>query len=319
MLVTKQQAVQKLKHDDVVAIPTETVYGLAASIQSQAALEKVFRCKKRPLFDPLIVHVASTAEAQELSSEWPRPIQVLTNFFWPGPLTVVVAKSEKVDSLITSGHETVALRCPAHPLAREVILAVGVPLAAPSANLFGRTSPTTAQHVEDEFGGQIAVLDGGPCEVGIESTVVRYNRLTDSIEVLRPGIIHADKIRDLLEKEGLQISVKNVKSEIAPGHLENHYQPSIPLVIMDQYDKLKLSKWLKENVNVTLSDCVELKLPNEAILAARILYAELRRLSQSSARAIFYEMSIDWLTSDWAGLRDRLSKASTVTLVHDGL
>ncbi len=174
------QAVAKLKNDDVVAMPTETVYGLAGRIGSERALKKIFSTKKRPFFDPLIVHVSSIEQAKMCYQMWNPIAEKLAARFWPGPLTMVMPKSDRVSSLITSGLETVAVRWPAHPIAQKLIQMVGEPLAAPSANLFGKTSPTKAEHVREQFGDEVFILDGGSSEFGIESTVLLIQTLNPS-------------------------------------------------------------------------------------------------------------------------------------------
>ena len=154
MFVTSDQAVSIMKNDGIVAIPTETVYGLGAAISSETALKKIFEVKKRPFFDPLIVHVENIEQAKTLTSEWPEIADSVCQQFWPGPLTIVLKKNQNVSSLITAGLERVGLRCPQHPVALEILRKLKIPIAAPSANLFGRTSPTTALHVETEFSNQ---------------------------------------------------------------------------------------------------------------------------------------------------------------------
>jgi L-threonylcarbamoyladenylate synthase len=200
-----------LRNGDVVAIPTETVYGLAASIASHDGLKKIFALKERPFFDPLIVHVASFEQAKSVVSEFPPLADFLTRWFWPGPLTVVLPKASNIDPVITSGLETVAVRYPAHPLAQDLIRLVGSPLAAPSANKFGRTSPSTASHVRSEFkGSPLLVLDGGPCEVGLESTVLTIAKTpegADQIRILRPGGITAEAIEEALVRWSAPVEV----------------------------------------------------------------------------------------------------------------
>jgi L-threonylcarbamoyladenylate synthase len=163
------KARDRLVAGDVVAIPTETVYGLAASIDSEKGLRRIFSLKERPFFDPLIVHVASLKEASSLVRDWPPIADFIGRYFWPGPLTLVLPKAERVNSLITSGLDTVAVRYPSHPLTLDLIRLVGTPLAAPSANKFGKTSPSRALHVKSEFPGtDLLILDGGECEIGVE-------------------------------------------------------------------------------------------------------------------------------------------------------
>ena len=193
MISISNQDLEKAKNlllaGEVVAIPTETVYGLAADISNEDAIRKVFSLKERPFFDPLIVHVASLKQAKALTTEWGPLTDFLARYFWPGPLTLILPKAESVNSLITSGLETLAIRFPNHPAAIQLITQVG-PLAAPSANKFGQTSPTEAHHVRKEFRSvDVFVVDGGPCEIGIESTVLEVGSNQDSVSILRPGRI----------------------------------------------------------------------------------------------------------------------------------
>ena len=182
-----EQAIQMLKSNDVVAIPTETVYGLAGAINNESALNKIFSIKGRPFFDPLIVHVSSIEMAQSLVKDWPKAASVLYEKFWPGPLTLVLPKNDKVSDLVTAGLKTVALRMPDHVTTLKMIDELQCPVAAPSANRFGKTSPTDWQHVQEEFAGEVAVVDGGASEVGVESTIVRLQ--DNNVELLRPGTI----------------------------------------------------------------------------------------------------------------------------------
>ena len=228
MLITPEQAVAALRSGETVAIPTETVYGLAAVITSETALKKIFEVKRRPFFDPLIVHVESAQQAKTLTIEWPEIADALTKHFWPGPLTLVLKKNSLISDLITSGLDRVGLRCPRHPVALEILKKLKIPLAAPSANLFGRTSPTNAQHVESEFSGRVAVVDGGASEVGIESTVLLIDG--SEIAILRSGHVLASDIEKYLHKASVQfIWKKQISRSESPGHMKHHYMPAKPL------------------------------------------------------------------------------------------
>ena len=235
-LISASDAILLLKRGEIVALPTETVYGLGGCIHSPAALHKIFTVKKRPFFDPLIVHVPSTMEAQALALEWPEIFSVLAEHFWPGPLTFIVKKRPSVSALITSGLETVAVRCPRHPLTLEILRQVGVPVAAPSANRFGHTSPTCAQDVLCEFSDSVAVVDGGPSEVGVESTVlsVTHEPLSGvwQIHILRPGGVSRQSLRQVLEAKKIAFTLNRAHSASSPGHLSAHYQPASPLVLL---------------------------------------------------------------------------------------
>ena len=237
-------AVTRLKSNDVIAFPTETVYGLGARIGSEAAIQKIFSTKERPFFDPLIVHVSSIQQAQSCFLMWNDIADTLAKHFWPGPLTLVMKKNNAILDLITSGLENVGVRIPAHPLARLLIEQVGEPIAAPSANKFGKTSPTKAEHVISEFGENVGVLDGAGyenCQVGIESTVllVREDR---QISILRRGGVLKSEIDQVLNKNKIQFSwFEATDKKEAPGHMKHHYMPSIPFVVC-RNPQMKLSE-----------------------------------------------------------------------------
>ncbi len=190
-----QTAAELLRKGEVVAIPTETVYGLAANAYNEAAVLKIFQAKQRPAFDPLIVHVHSLEQVKEVVSfseltrkDMRKEAEALMVKFWPGPLTLVLPKSDRVPDLVTSGLDTVAVRMPAHPMALELLRSLDFPLAAPSANPFGYVSPTTAQHVADQLGDKIPyILDGGPCTVGVESSIIGWESEADQWVLYRPG------------------------------------------------------------------------------------------------------------------------------------
>ena len=185
------KAAQLLRSGELVVFPTETVYGLGANALDPAAVRKIYALKGRPATSPLIVHVSSIEQARELASEWPEDAERLAREFWPGPLTIVIAKKPVVPDEVTAGLPTVGLRVPRHPVALVLLREAGVPIAAPSANRFTQLSPTTAQHVREAFGDDTPfLLDGAPCEVGLESTVIAVTK--DGLEVLRPGMAFVD-------------------------------------------------------------------------------------------------------------------------------
>ncbi len=189
------QAVQALKAGDVIGLPTETVYGLAADAMNISAVRKIFALKGRPVDHPLIVHIADSGQIQKWAIDIPEEAFVLAQHFWPGPLTMILRKHADVPNEVTGGQDTVGLRCPAHPLALTVLRQLNGGVAAPSANRFGRISPTTAQHVHEEFGDAVPiVLDGGECEVGIESTIIDLS--SEPPRLLRPGMISQDEIEN---------------------------------------------------------------------------------------------------------------------------
>ncbi|MGE0762367.1 MAG: L-threonylcarbamoyladenylate synthase [Bdellovibrionales bacterium] len=308
--ISPEQAVQLLRDDQVVALPTETVYGLAARISSPLALKRIFTTKERPLFDPLIVHVQDIHQARQYAAEWPAPLDLLAKTFWPGPLTLVVPKNSKVDPLITAGLDTVGLRAPAHPLAQQILVHLKEPFAAPSANRFGRTSPSRSEHVRHEFNDQVPVVDGGPCKVGVESTVVRLTTPT-RLEVLRPGSVSEQHLAATLKKDFPQIQITRAVSQASPGHLEQHYQPRLPLVIVHGPDDEKSRLTLKQQYQLASSDLIyKLNLSAEAPVAARELYHQLHLLSQNPQGLIVYWAGHEWQAPEWAAVVDRLTRAA---------
>ncbi|MEM1059284.1 MAG: L-threonylcarbamoyladenylate synthase [Verrucomicrobiota bacterium] len=219
-------AAATLRRGGLVAMPTETVYGLAGDALNPSALARIFEVKQRPAFDPLICHAADTAGAEALVSDFPAAARALAEAFWPGPLTLVLPKRARVPDLATSGHPTVAVRVPAHRLARALLREFGGPLAAPSANLFGRLSPTTADAVRRELGGKVdVILDGGPCEVGVESTIIGFG--PDGPRLLRAGGVPLEEI-EAVAGPVAPAPGPTARPE-APGMLASHYAPRTPL------------------------------------------------------------------------------------------
>lgn len=216
------KAAEILNNNDVVAIPTETVYGLAGNIYSEKAIKKIFKVKQRPLFNPLIVHIHSVEQLKDIVSDFPEKAQLLAKAFWPGSLTLVLKKKSSIPELITGGKDSVAVRIPNHPVVLKLLKALDFPIAAPSANPFNRISPTTAMHVEDYFKKDIdMVLDGGSCKNGIESTIIGFEN--NEPVLYRLGAISMEDIESVIGN----ISVKNKKEQSpdAPGMLEKHYSP----------------------------------------------------------------------------------------------
>ncbi len=222
------EAARLLRSGELVAFPTETVYGLGGDATNGEAVAKIFAAKERPQFNPLIVHVPDVEACKELA-EWHDTAEQLAAKFWPGPLTLVLPRRQEspVSLLASAGLDTIAVRVPRHPLAQTLLQAVGLPIAAPSANRSGMVSPTTAQHVLDSLGGRVRlILDGGPCEVGLESTVIDLS--TDSPTLLRPGGVSLENLREILGKIEIAGPETPLKS---PGMTERHYAPGIPLRI----------------------------------------------------------------------------------------
>jgi L-threonylcarbamoyladenylate synthase len=230
-----RHAADLLQTGGLVAFPTETVYGLGANALDARAVARVFEAKGRPHFDPLIVHIVDLAWLPRLAAEFPEAAQRLADRFWPGPLTLVVPKTDLVPDLVTSGLPSVALRMPDHPVAQTLLRLAGVPVAAPSANLFGRISPTTAEHVREQLGDRVdLILDGGPCRVGVESTVLQ---LTDGRpRLLRPGGVTLEEIESVIGSVEVPLPSEHqiAAAMLSPGMLPQHYAPRTPLIVCEQ-------------------------------------------------------------------------------------
>ena len=310
MLITTEQAYTALFEGNVVALPTETVYGLAGIINSKKTLEKIFTTKQRPFFDPLIVHVADLAMAKSLTFDWQPLEEFLVKNFWPGPLTIIKTKNSNVSDLITSSLPKVALRVPNHPIMLNLIKKLNSPLAAPSANKFKSTSPTLAAHVELEFEGMVPVVDGGACEIGIESTIIEVFAIDNQpseIKIYRPGIISKEQLQTLLKKTLWENSIVTyAPSNIAPGQLEEHYRPKKPLTVhLTAGDKI-LELSLRDHEAVTPYS------PNVS-LAARELYAHIRAadLKKNTNQLNIYFDALKWQDPAWHAIKERLTKAAT--------
>lgn len=226
------EAAALLKAGRLVAFPTETVYGLGANAMDGVAVARVFEAKQRPEFDPLIVHIADSSWLDRVVTDVPPLARLLMERFWPGPLTLVLPKLDSVPDLVSSGLDTVGVRQPAHPIAIELIAEAGTPIAAPSANLFGRISPTAAQHVVDQLADRIDyVFDGGSCSVGIESTVVAVDG--DRVVVLRPGGLTLEALRGVAPKVEFNDSEDTETQHASPGRTLQHYAPRTALVVRE--------------------------------------------------------------------------------------
>lgn len=328
-----KRAIQEILMGHAVGLPTETVYGLAARIDQPDAIKSIFQLKQRPFFDPLIVHVNSIEQAKTLVSWWPPEAQTLAEQSWPGPLTLVLPKASHIDPMITSGLDSIAVRWPKHKDFQAVLDAVNVPLAAPSANKFGRTSPTTAEHVRKEFiNDSVFVLDGGPCDVGIESTVVKISKAKkNQISILRKGHYSESELKDVLANHSVEFT-NEVSTIESPGQMKHHYMPQVPLVIInsgkqitdlsslifkkvsqlpDEIEHIKINKLMRPPQNIA-----ELKLSTDPRIAARQFYSELRRLSESGSECIVYFKSGSQLENNelWEALNDRMNKAASLVL-----
>ncbi len=256
-----------LENNELVAIPTETVYGLAGNCLSETAIKKIFETKKRPFFNPLIVHIHSLHKLDEIAQEIPEKAKLLANAFWPGSLTLVLKKRPNVSDLITAGKETVAVRIPNHQLTLELLENLDFPLAAPSANPFGSISPTTAQHVADYFPEELKlVLDGGTCDNGIESTIIGFEN--DMPVLYRLGSIPVEEIEAVVGK--VKVNNKEENKPNAPGMLSRHYAPNTKTILVDNIiEELKNIKNDKIGV-ITFQDNIQ----HHSIKAIEILSKE---------------------------------------------
>lgn len=235
MIVSVERAAELLSDGGIVGLPTETVYGLAANAFSAKAVAKVFEAKKRPWFDPLIVHIASVEQLSQLVQSIPPAAEILAKAFWPGPLTLVLPKKDNIPDLVTAGMPTVAVRVPAHPVAQQLLRACPFPLAAPSANLFGRVSPTSSSDVADQLEGRIdGCVEGGICEVGVESTIIDLTGAQPKL--LRPGGISREDIEALIGPLAVNQTIMGEHGEAmaAPGTCKRHYSPDTPIQFADE-------------------------------------------------------------------------------------
>lgn len=316
-----QEAAAALAAGQLVALPTETVYGLGARADDDAAVARIYAAKGRPADHPLIVHVTGIAAAQHFVARWPERAQRLAAAFWPGPLTVIVPRAPGVATASAGGQATVGLRCPSHPVARALLLAAeqrGVPgVAAPSANRFGRVSPTSAAHVAGEFDADLLVLDGGDCDVGIESVIVDCSR--DRAVLLRPGALPRAALEAAL---GEPLAERDADAPKASGTLAAHYAPRARVRLMDaaaMRTALGLLPPSTEGAPPPVAVYSRSVVPADARLpyqrqaadagaAAHGLFAALRILDTSGAPLIWVEMPPD--APEWDGVRDRLQRAA---------
>ena len=315
-------AARRLAEGGLVGLPTETVYGLAARADVDAAVAAIFTAKGRPSDHPLIVHVASLADADAFAAAMPPAARRLAEAFWPGPVTVIVPRRAGVAEAAAAGLSTVGLRCPAHPVAQALLreaAALGVPgVAAPSANRFGRISPTSAAHVAGEFGPELLVLDGGDCPVGIESTIVDCSRGRPVL--LRPGVLTRSALEAAL---GEPLQAADADAPRAPGTLAAHYAPRARLRLIEPdalasaLDKAAIlpaglavySRGLAKGPAAAADPVRWRRMPDDPVAAAHELFAALRGLDDAGAAEIWVEQPPD--TPAWEGVRDRLRRAAS--------
>ena len=318
---TIQQAAAHIRAGELVAFPTETVYGLGADASNDAAVTKIFAAKGRPADHPLIVHLASSTQVSDYAGSVPPFAQALIKAFWPGPLTVILPRKPGVATAAAGGQDSIGLRCPAHPLALEFLMAckqLGVSgVAGPSANKFGRVSPTTAQHVRQEFGDVLMVLDGGPCKVGIESSIVDCTRAQPVL--LRPGVLTRVQLSAACGQTVLSADDTPDDAPRAPGTLESHYAPNAKVRLMDAKaiqtaldllgaDAAHIAIYARSIVRIKSSQVIYRRMPDDALATAEQLFAVLRDFDAQGVKLIWIEPVPE--AAEWDGVRDRLARAS---------
>ena len=314
------RAVELLRAGKVVALPTETVYGLAANALNPSAVGRIFKIKGRPAHNPIIVHVASADMAKRCVADWPPLAERLARAFWPGPLTLVLPRAQEIPGIVTAGGPTVGVRWPSHPFIQAVILACGFPLAAPSANPSNRVSPTTAEHVRKHLGHRIPlIVDGGQSQIGIESTVLDVS--VSPPRLLRPGIIHEQTL--LAVTGSLAVGAGHGPELLkSPGLLRKHYSPRARLVVCSWRDQLDLEaqtlrfKVSRSGIHIIAHTRIPAGagfgrvsvIPHDAEAFARAVYAELHQCDEAGAELIVVEELPD--TYEWRPIADRLRKAA---------
>lgn len=314
MKVDLTQTIALLKSGNVVAIPTETVYGLAADASNDAALQQIFSIKQRPMDNPLIVHIADMSQVNDWASDFSPLAQKLAKAFWPGPFTLVLPAKSHVSSIVRGGQPTVALRVPSHPIALQLLKESGLALAAPSANKFTQLSPTTAAHVASGLGEEIAVLDGGACKVGIESTIVAVQG--ENWQLLRLGMLPEANIHALSGVPALRLK-QLIK---APGQHILHYSPKTPIKLFASREALisfaetspkscAAMLFEAEKNSAKLPPCKYKIFPCLPQPAAERLYSMLHELDALNVQQLLLELPPN--TPEWAAILDRLTRAAS--------
>jgi len=327
MRVSLEQAIAKLKQGEVVAIPTETVYGLAADATNDTALKKIFAIKQRPADHPLIVHIGDISQVNDWVTVFPEVAIRLAKAFWPGPLTLVLPAKNHVSRVVRGDESTVALRVPNHPLALALLKQSGLSVAAPSANLFTQLSPTTAQHVEAGLGDAVPVLDGGACNVGIESTIVSV-AANGQWQLLRPGMISQEAIANLANVELTNVTASDeaagdIDTDLSqttpkvPGQHALHYSPRTPLRLFNDRTTLNQACKTFAQARVTCAamligsgdapNCTAMTLPDQPDKVAEQLYSTLHSLDAMQVDCLLVELPPH--TPEWIAVLDRLRRA----------
>ena len=322
-------AAAMIRAGELVAFPTETVYGLGADALDPEAVAKIFAAKGRPAWNPVIAHVADAEAARALSTQWPAGAERLATAFWPGPLTIVLPKRTIVPDIATAGHSAVAVRVPSHPVALALLRAAGRPIAAPSANRFTRVSPTTAAHVVESLGDRVSlVIDGGPCDVGIESTVIDLAAATPT--VLRPGAITREQLEAVLQHPVAEVAHRvraddaSAEGQRAPGMADRHYSPAADVWLFDPAQREEVAAALTKLLATDASSVVVvmrlqcdvpvgpsgrvIQMPSDPRAYAREVYAALHAADALGATIVAVERPPD--TEAWRAIRDRLARAA---------
>lgn len=313
-----RRAAELLRAGEVVALPTETVYGLAANALNPDAVAKIYEVKGRPAHNPIICHVANQDLARRCVTEWPALAENLARSFWPGPLTLVLKRSSVIPDIVTAGGDTVGIRWPSHPFMQAVIAACDFPLAAPSANLSNQLSPTNADHVHKQLGGRIPlIVDGGQSQVGIESTVVDVS--ATPLRLLRPGMIHEEALLAVTDELATGPTKGTLRS---PGLLKKHYSPHARLSVLRWREEADLRSQLSALGAAPEVCCIIAHtvlpggtgflrvaiMPHDAEAFARALYAELHHCDELAALHIIVEALPD--APEWRAIADRLARAA---------
>jgi L-threonylcarbamoyladenylate synthase len=306
MRVSLNEAIAKLKNGEVVAIPTETVYGLAADATNDPALQQIYAIKARPADNPLIVHIADVNQVEHWAAEFSPLAQKLAQAFWPGPFTLVLPAQECVSKIVRGNQPTVALRVPNHPLALQLLKQSGLALAAPSANKFTQLSPTTAAHVEAGLGNDIAVLHGGACEVGIESTIVAVQG--NDWQLLRLGMVSEASI-----EAAAGVPAKNFTHVIkAPGQHKLHYSPRTPMRLFASREKLLKAATSRSSALLlgagSVPNCSYFELNNNVVDVAQQLYDTLHKMDALGVEMLLIEAPPS--APEWLAILDRLTRAA---------
>ena len=305
------KASQLLSDGELVAIPTETVYGLAADASNISAINKIFEVKNRPQTHPLILHLASVDQLNDWAIDIPSDVNILANHFWPGPMSLLLKKHPHVLNEITGGSNKICIRIPNHPVTLSLLKVFNNGVVAPSANLFGRVSPTSAKHVLDDLDGKIsAILDGGQCEVGLESTIIDLTEIEPKI--LRPGGLPIGDIEKVLNKEIVPQSNSNEKIS---GNLLNHYQPRASLhpCKKSEIEQLNVGALNNKSVLLLLSDInkdnIQIhQMPKDAYKYGQVFYSTLRLMDDKGVEKIYIELPPE--KPEWYAIHDRIKKAS---------